>query len=244
MLSEKPWKLDVVVRLLLRMAICFCSIWFVMGLVQHFRGGGKLDENLPLYLMARTLSMQGSILLVIAITLHQERIGWAEAFGFKRAGLGYALVLGLLVATVLLLVGNSLKEISVKLLWRFFRHEAPIQEAVQTLQNAVGWNTVYMVVFTVLVAPPAEEMLFRGILYPAVKQFGYPRLALWGTSLMFAAIHFSAPIFLPLTVLALALTFLYEKTDNLLACICAHSTFNAANVLIWYLTENMHRPPG
>src|SRR3954453_10960641 len=77
MLSEKPWKLDVVVRLLMRMAICFCSIWFVMGLVQRFQGDGKPDENSPLYLLALTLSMQGSILLVVAITLHQERISWA-----------------------------------------------------------------------------------------------------------------------------------------------------------------------
>ena len=36
-------------------------------------------------------------------------------------------------------------------------------------------------------------------------------------------------IFLPLFVLALALTWLYEKTDNLLAPITAHALFNAVN---------------
>jgi membrane protease YdiL (CAAX protease family) len=72
-------------------------------------------------------------------------------------------------------------------------------------------------------------MLFRGILYPAVKQFGYPRLALWSTSLLFAAIHMNAVTFVPLATLALILTALYEWTDNLLAPIAAHVLFNALN---------------
>ena len=50
----------------------------------------------------------------------------------------------------------------------------------------------------VLLAPVAEEMLFRGILYPAIKQAGYPRLALWGTSLLFAAVHMNLVTFVPL----------------------------------------------
>jgi membrane protease YdiL (CAAX protease family) len=153
-------------------------------------------------------------------------------------------LLGVLVAVAFLPLGLTLQNISIRLL-SLFSYAAPDQQAVQTLKSAVpGWDRAYLVIFTVLIAPPAEEMLFRGVLYPAIKQFGYPRLAWWGTSLAFAAIHLSLPIFLPLTVLALALTFLYEKTDNLLACICAHSTFNAANVVMLFLTEYMNRPPG
>jgi membrane protease YdiL (CAAX protease family) len=81
----------------------------------------------------------------------------------------------------------------------------------------------------VLLAPVAEEMMFRGILYPVIKQVGYPRLALWGTSLLFAAVHLNAVTFVPLTVLALVLTALYERTNNLLAPIAAHLLFNALN---------------
>ena len=49
-----------------------------------------------------------------------------------------------------------------------------------------------------LLAPVAEELLFRGILYPAIKQAGFPRLALWGTSLLFAAMHMNLVTFVPL----------------------------------------------
>jgi len=44
-------------------------------------------------------------------------------------------------------------------------------------------------------------------------------------------IHLNAPTFVPLFALALALTWLYERTDNLLAPITAHALFNAANYM-------------
>jgi membrane protease YdiL (CAAX protease family) len=82
---------------------------------------------------------------------------------------------------------------------------------------------------TILLAPLAEEVLFRGILYPWIKQIGFPRLALWGTSLLFAVVHMNLVTLLPLLLLALLLAQLYERTDNLLAPISAHALFNALN---------------
>ena len=90
-------------------------------------------------------------------------------------------------------------------------------------------------VIAVLLAPVAEEALFRGILYPAIKQTGHPRLALWGSSLLFAAVHMNAVSFVPLALLALVLTLLYERTDNLLAPIAAHVLFNALNFVTLFL---------
>jgi membrane protease YdiL (CAAX protease family) len=77
-------------------------------------------------------------------------------------------------------------------------------------------------------------MLFRGIVYPTVKQAGFPRLALWGSAFLFAACHVNLVTFVPLVVLALALTFIYERTDNLWAPITAHALFNAMNFIILY----------
>src|SRR2546423_9204118 len=74
-----------------------------------------------------------------------------------------------------------------------------------------------------------EESLFRGILYPFIKQLGYPRVAMWITSLVFGAIHMNLVVFLPLTFLGLVLVFVYEKTDKLVAPIVTHALFNAVN---------------
>jgi membrane protease YdiL (CAAX protease family) len=85
----------------------------------------------------------------------------------------------------------------------------------------------------------AEEVLFRGILYPAIKQAGHPRVALWGTALLFAAVHMNLVTFLPLAVLALVLTALYERTNNLLAPITAHVLFNALNFVTLLVLQHM-----
>jgi membrane protease YdiL (CAAX protease family) len=109
------------------------------------------------------------------------------------------------------------------------------QQAVQTLQLASTWlPRLALAVVTILLAPVAEEILFRGILYPWIKEAGFPRLALWGNALLFAAVHANLMTFMPLTVLALALTFLYEKTDNLLAPIATHAVFNGMNFIALY----------
>ena len=92
------------------------------------------------------------------------------------------------------------------------------------------WTRVYLGVFAVVIAPVAEEFIFRGVLYPFVKQLGYPRLAWIGVNFLFALIHMDAAALVPLFVLALALTWLYERTDNLLAPIAVHALFNATNL--------------
>jgi len=60
---------------------------------------------------------------------------------------------------------------------------------------------------------------------------------LWGTAVIFAAIHMNVATFLPLACLALALALLYERTNNLLASITAHALFNGFNFTLLYLFQ-------
>jgi membrane protease YdiL (CAAX protease family) len=107
------------------------------------------------------------------------------------------------------------------------------------LENAQSpWVILYLALFAIVAAPVAEEFIFRGVLYPFLKRVGFPRLAWVGVSFVFALIHFDAATFAPLFVLAIVLTWLYERTDNLLAPIAAHSLFNAANFVMFFLTDS------
>ena len=109
------------------------------------------------------------------------------------------------------------------------------QRAVEVFAHAKSfWLRGYLALFAVVIAPVAEEFIFRGILYPFIKQLGWPRLAWLGVSFLFALIHVNAPTFLPLFVLALALTWLYERTDRLIAPIVAHGLFNGANLILLF----------
>jgi membrane protease YdiL (CAAX protease family) len=109
------------------------------------------------------------------------------------------------------------------------------QRAIEIFANAksVGLR-VYLALFAVVIAPVAEEFIFRGILFPFIKQLGWPKLAWLGVSFLFALIHVNAPTFVPLFVFALALTWLYERTDKLIAPMLAHSLFNGVNLIILF----------
>ena len=244
MLSAKPWKLDRVILLLAGILFC-ASIMILAGtVVLHFVSHGKPDKNSLPYLVVVTMGIHGSILLGTGLVLWWYHLGWREAFGFSRRNRGSTVLLGLLTGIAFLPVGLSLQFVSVQAMTRLQvkTHE---QQAVETLQNAESWDSrIYLIVFTVLVAPVAEEILFRGVLYPAIKQGGYPRTAMWVTSLIWAAIHLSLAIVLPLFVLGLALAYLYEKTNNLLAPITAHAVFNAVNVAFLYFGDDLSQAIG
>mgnify|MGYP002382398304 CR=1 FL=1 len=84
--------------------------------------------------------------------------------------------------------------------------------------------TVRLVIalFAVVLAPVVEELVFRGILFPALRDAGWPRAAMAVASLGFGLIHGNAAAFLPLSALGGFLAWLYLRTGNLWAPILAH----------------------
>jgi hypothetical protein len=118
------------------------------------------------------------------------------------------------------------------------------QEMVQMLERAdlPTGERLFIGALAVLVAPVAEEAMFRGILYPTIKQSGHPRAAVWVTSLLFAGMHFNAESFAPLAVFSMLLIWLYEKTGSLLAPITVHSLFNYTNFVMLMLASTPGSP--
>ena len=190
-------------------------------------------------MLISTLSFQGAALVLVWLFLREQQMSWGDAFGFRNSWL-VAVLTGIILACLFLPLGRELQRGSAELLLRLprFHLKPEDQQAVQVLQTADTWRDRLLLGLVVIVlVPPAEEMLFRGILYPWVKHLGYPRLALWGTALAFGAVHLNLISFLPLAVLGAALTVLYERTGNLLAPITAHAMFNAMNFAWLYLVE-------
>lgn len=242
MLSDKFWKPEAVLRLMLGVFICVFVGMLLASLVRQ-RVGTRFDDS-PWHAVVAALSFQGIALVLVHRFVREHQTLWADAFGLRNHW-KRALLIGALSMLLYLPLGWGLQWTSVELMTRF-NFEAEEQQAIQALRHTTGWlEGSALAVVAVILAPLAEELLFRGILYPAIKQFGFPRLALWGTSLLFAAIHWNLPTFLPLLLLAIALTLLYEKTDNLLAPIAAHTLFNAINFAMFYLGEEFSRtlPP-
>ncbi|MDB6021469.1 MAG: abortive infection protein [Pedosphaera sp.] len=237
MLSGKPWCRDRIFRL--------SAVVFFCLLVTAATGKEKTDDNSLLDLILRSLSLHGPILLGTAVFLRASGMSWNRAFGFNVPPVGRAIMLGLAGTIVFLPVGWALQNLSLKLL-TWYHVATPPQEAVNEINKAGSpANLVYLSVFAVVIAPLAEEILFRGVIFALFKKIGYPRIAFWGSALAFAAMHLTVSIFLPLFVFGLVLAWLYDKTGNLLASLTAHAFFNAINLgLIFYgdyLTQSFEK---
>lgn len=238
----RPWPFERFLRKLVILILCLYGGFFLMWLAQRLVGQKNQLEGSSVSVLIAVLAFQGMALILVHFFLRDHSISWGEAFGFgNRTGL--AILLGICAGLIALPLTLSLDKVSELMLeWlgsRFPAFQPQPQETVVILQNAEGWgNRLAMAIATIAIAPVAEEILFRGILYPFIKRMGYPRLALWGTAFLFAAVHLNLVTFVPLAFLALVLIWIYEYSGNLLACIITHSLFNAANFIALYLTRN------
>ena len=229
MLSAKPWRAEFVIQFCAAQLISLCLGVTIVGLLQKAGFAAFQPPAGSGAVLLGTLSFQGVAWALILIFLRQHQVRWRDAFGFHGPRLLRALLMAIIVATVILPVAWLLEKASVLELTRL-GWPLEDQAAVTLVANTKFlWARVYLGVFAVVLAPAAEEFIFRGMLYPFVKQLGYPRMAWVGVSFVFALIHLNGAIFFPLFALALVLTWLYEKTDNLLAPITAHALFNAVN---------------
>ena len=110
--------------------------------------------------------------------------------------------------------------------------EPSTQEAVKMVAMSNSQTELALQALSVMFfAPIAEELLFRGVIYTSIKQAGHPKLAIGFSAIIFAAIHGSLALMLPLAALAWALVWIYEKTGTIIAPILMHATFNAINFL-------------
>jgi len=107
------------------------------------------------------------------------------------------------------------------------------QEIVQIFQGITDPVKKFpIVILAVVVAPLAEEFVFRGFLYGVLKRYFGALPSLLFTGILFALIHLHLPSLLPLFVLACTLTLAYEFSGTLLVPMGMHSLFNTLSLLV------------
>jgi membrane protease YdiL (CAAX protease family) len=148
-----------------------------------------------------------------------------DAGGAIRAGLGWGLLAWL---------GATLASAAAVWLLERIGIEAEPQVAARAIATLEPWLVVLAVV---ILAPIAEEVFFRGVVFNAWLREGGRRWAYLGSSALFALIHISAVALVPLFVLGLALAWIYQRTGNLLAPIAMHATVNGISVALALLVR-------
>ena len=231
-LTHKPWNPE---------SLLWLGCALMLALAPGAAVAGLFEDGSIAQMAANVTVLPVAILVGVTVwfqvnrSFYQTPISLAAAFGFNRRNTGRCLLLGL--GTGFGLVGIAMAlALSTSLLIQALGDQAEPQKLVTLIAEEAAkpdqtGTLVFFVVMAAVVAPVVEEILFRGILYPAIKQIGYPRIAAIGTAILFALFHVNLLTFASLTAVALGLIALYEFTDNLLAPIVAHAVFNASNLL-------------
>lgn len=96
-------------------------------------------------------------------------------------------------------------------------------------------GVVLLVLITVVLAPPIEELFFRGLLLRSLQKRYGRRWALWGSSIVFGAVHLQLLQFPALVLIGLVLGWLAIRTGRLGPSIWAHVAFNALATVVLLL---------
>jgi membrane protease YdiL (CAAX protease family) len=242
MLAEKPWRFEAVIRLFLGVMTTVCLGILLANLVSHFTSAWPKARSDFWQIVIAALFLEIPALAWIALFLRQHAVSWKDAFGWQNCVPATAVAYGVLAAMLFLPAAWILQMASERVM--VLVHLDPqAQVAVQELQDPslTVAEKIMIGLIAIVFAPIVEEALFRGILYPAIKRLGRPRLALWVSSALFAAVHFNLVTFVPLLAFAVLLVYLYETFQNLLAPVVAHSLFNAANFSILIFQDQIER---
>ncbi|MBN2112516.1 MAG: CPBP family intramembrane metalloprotease [Acidimicrobiia bacterium] len=192
------------------------------GAAAVLSGGLSVFESFAVVGGLQTL---GTIITVLALGRRREPLGLRPrpADGAFLL-LGAALALGLSWATYLVVQ------------W-VFGGDVPVQGVVQVAEGAEGWPArVAVVVVSVILAPLAEELVFRGVLLRALgRRFSVRHTAVL-TAAAFALIHLlldfdAAPAIPALFVVGVVFALLVQRYGRLTPAVAGHVGFNLVGVL-------------
>lgn len=96
-------------------------------------------------------------------------------------------------------------------------------------------NQPLFIISAVLVAPVAEEIIFRGVITRDLLRYHSEKTTILISGLLFGLIHVNPAQVLPASFAGFFLAWLYIRTNHLGICILLHFANNAIAVLMFYL---------
>lgn len=223
--------------LLLGLVLYRLTIAVLGGLQAHWQLAGRPGletQSMLLALGHNAVLFVGLSLLVLALVAAGEAeplraLGLREERPASRAAVGLTAILMLLPVIML-----------ARLVTFVYGPLIGIHPEAQDLVHVARTGSPLLfaaLAFTgVVIAPIAEEILFRGFLYTTLRRYAPPLGAILLSAVVFSLVHGFAYGFLQLFVIGFLLAYLYERTGSLVASIAAHAANNLYSFLvIWVL---------
>jgi len=218
-------------------------VWSAGGLLAvHI--AGSLTSGLPDWesMMVANIALYASAMMTAAIIIVIARVCFArrlKGFGLNLRALPGDLVkapLYLLAAWPLIMGSILLTVYLVQLVsGREYQMHAHQQLKMITQHPQLALR-VLVLVGSVIIVPPLEELMFRGIIQTTVRSYlttaRQPWLAIAISSGLFAVMHEDPGHWPALFVLGTCMGYAYEKSGSLWRPMFIHAMFNATSVIV------------
>lgn len=200
-------------------------------LMNYLSGVGIPDTALSYFTVAYTLQFLVTVLLVLLLAGVVHRSDWRELGLAPLSGRGflrYGIVGGLVLLVVIFLLSLPLE---------ILKPDLPPQTYEEMLRMAEGAGQFLLLLFLgAVLAPLAEELFYRGMIYPLARYSLGPVWGAIGAGLIFGLAHWDFWRAIPLAVGGIILCYLYEKSGSIWATATAHSIWNGIMTLLVYFS--------
>ena len=212
----------------------------VVGALVAF--GGVLDglsDNATLLAQMAILVLQYALPIgLVAVLGGLRHVRFSEAVLLRRFNVGQGIGLAVGVAVTARFF-NSIYGIIVVLLGI---DPSRVPDVTELFPDSAP-GVLALVVLTVVIAPLAEEIMFRGVLYPGLRDRFNPYAAGIVSSLVFAVFHGEPFVFVPIFMLGVMLAWITEMTRSIWPAILGHAVFNASAVAMLYVLRFLPSVP-
>ncbi|OQW96238.1 MAG: hypothetical protein BWK77_05735 [Verrucomicrobia bacterium A1] len=240
MLLARPWFAHDAIRLTLTLLVLLGSYFTALGILQQARPDlAASDSFVAAVAAAQSAVFHWPILVFAGIRMSQRGLTPETAFGIEgrraavHAGLGAALYPAALPAI-------AAAAFTARLLLQWGGIEAEPQEVLRLMvDHGSGPLRFYLIALGVVIAPVAEEVLFRGIVMPSLARHVGVAGALVASAAVFAAMHMNVAATAPLFVLGLVFGLAYLYTGSLTVPIALHAVFNSVSIAVSYILADV-----
>jgi membrane protease YdiL (CAAX protease family) len=178
------------------------------------------------------------LIATLLIWLQLAHRGWWRTIGWPARGdrvreagigIGWGLASQVGVWIVALLVASALATVS----------GSDVEVPPQVDSSLTGWAAFALIVYAVIVVPPTEELVFRGLLFHSVADHRGFLAGAIASAVPFGFIHVIPGPVLGVSVLVSTMmingvlwAWIHWRHRNLLVNIVTHATFNAIGVIV------------
>lgn len=191
--------------------------------------GGSAKGDMPLLsnMILGSLIYVFAALLLVFFAVVQEKTRFVSLFHAPKISIRAAALKGV-VYGIAAIPPTMLATVLANDLIARAGYEIKSQPVIEWLTAPDTTTSARCAIFisAVIIAPLAEELIFRGILFPAVLQRNSWIFSAMLTGCIFSLIHFHPPSFLSIFVLSFFFSAGYSATGSLITPIVMHMVFN------------------